>query len=57
MRKVVHEYQAILGKSTHFPKAGERNTPVEEFVDLCVAGWEAGGASADQANWVLDVRV
>lgn len=55
LRNVVHEYQAILGATTHFPSAGERNVPVEEFVDFCVAGWEAGGAYAEQASWVLDV--
>ena len=55
LRNIVHEYQAILGETTHFPSAGERNILVEEFVDFCVAGWEVGGASADQASWVIDV--
>ncbi|TDL20474.1 hypothetical protein BD410DRAFT_790991 [Rickenella mellea] len=54
-RSVVHEYRAILAATTHFPRAGERNMPVEEFVDLCVAVWEAGGSMADQASWVLDI--
>ncbi|KAL5522105.1 hypothetical protein ACEPAF_1962 [Sanghuangporus sanghuang] len=55
MRNVVHEYRAVLGASTHFPTAGEHNVLVEEFVDYCVAGWEAGGAVSEQASWVIDV--
>lgn len=54
-RSVVHEYRAILTVSTHFPRAGERNTKVEDFVDLCVAVWEASGAVGDHAGWVIDV--
>ena len=41
--------------STKFPWAGERNTPVEEFVNLCVATWEVSGAVGERAGWVLDV--
>ncbi|EJD00430.1 uncharacterized protein FOMMEDRAFT_91112 [Fomitiporia mediterranea MF3/22] len=55
MRGVVLEYRAILGATTQFPSAGERNVPVEEFVDFCVAAWEAGGSAADQASWVIDI--
>ncbi len=55
-RGVVQEYRAILSVSTKFPRAGERNTKVEEFVDLCVGIWEASGAVGEYAGWVLDVR-
>jgi len=55
-RSVVQDYRAILNVSTKFPRAGERNVKVEEFVDLCVAVWEACGAVGEHANWVLDVR-
>ena len=56
-RAVVNDYRAILTVSTHFPRAGERNAPVEDFVDLSVAIWEAGGAVGDQAGWVIDVSL
>lgn len=55
MRSVVHEYRAILGATTHFPSAGERNVLVEEFADYCVAAWETGGSLAEQSSWVIDV--
>ncbi|THH06231.1 hypothetical protein EW145_g4227 [Phellinidium pouzarii] len=55
IRSVVHEYRAILTATTPFPSAGERNVLVEEFVDLYVAAWEAGGSIGDQATWVLDI--
>lgn len=55
-RSIIQEYRAILSISTHFPKAGERNTKVEDFVDLCVAVWEADGAIGEYASWVIDVR-
>ena len=54
-RSVILECRAILSASTNFPSAGERNVPVEEFVDLCVAIWEAGGSISEQTSWVLDV--
>ncbi|KAJ7074707.1 hypothetical protein C8F01DRAFT_1101566 [Mycena amicta] len=54
-RSVIQEYRAILSVCTRFPKAGERNVKVEEFVDLCVAVWEASGAVGDYAGWVIDV--
>lgn len=54
-RAMVTDYQSVLNASTKFPKAGERNIKVEDFVDLCIAVWEAGGASGDQAPWVIDV--
>ncbi|KAG2136578.1 uncharacterized protein EDB93DRAFT_1168404 [Suillus bovinus] len=54
-RSVIHEYRTILGACTTFPKAGERNVKVEDFVDLCVAVWEADGALSDPVRWVLDM--
>ncbi|KAF6752725.1 hypothetical protein DFP72DRAFT_1133180 [Ephemerocybe angulata] len=54
-RSVVQDYRAILNVSTSFPKAGERNVKVEEFVDVCVSVWEASGAVGEHAGWVLDV--
>ena len=54
-RSIIDEYRTILDKSTHFPKAGERNVKVEDLVDLSVAVWEASGAMADRAQWVIDV--
>jgi hypothetical protein len=56
-RSVINEYRAILNICTRFPKAGERNTKVEDFVDLCVAVWEAGGAIGDHTSWVIDVSL
>lgn len=54
-RSIVQEYRSILTASTKFPRAGQRNMKVEEFVDLCVAIWEAHGAIGEQAGWVIDV--
>ncbi|KAL4247865.1 hypothetical protein ABKN59_007479 [Abortiporus biennis] len=54
-RSIIQEFRGILSVSTHFPRAGERNTRVEDFVDLCVAVWEADGAIGEYAGWVLDV--
>lgn len=54
-RTVVQEYRSILSVSTKFPKAGQRNIKVEEFVDLCVAVWEAAGAVGSYTSWVIDV--
>ncbi|KAJ7471989.1 hypothetical protein FB451DRAFT_1090193 [Mycena latifolia] len=54
-RSVIQEYRAILSVCTGFPRAGQRNVKVEEFVDLCVAVWEASGAVGDYASWVIDV--
>lgn len=55
-RSVIQEYRSVLNVSTEFPRAGERNVLVEEFVDLCVATWEASGAVGEHAGWVVDVR-
>ena len=54
-RSVVQEYHSILTVSTHFPRAGERNVKVEDFVDLCVAVWEASGEASDHTGWVIEV--
>ncbi|CAL1702635.1 unnamed protein product [Somion occarium] len=54
-RSIIQEYRAILSINTHFPRAGERNTKVEDFVDMCVAVWEADGAVGEYAGWVIDV--
>ncbi|KAG1824753.1 uncharacterized protein BJ212DRAFT_1322207 [Suillus subaureus] len=54
-RSVIYEYRTILGTCTTFPKAGERNVKVEDFVDLCVAVWETNGAMSDRVRWVLDM--
>lgn len=54
-RSVLQEFRALLSVCTHFPRAGERNVRVEDFVDLCVAVWEADGAVGEYAGWVIDV--
>lgn len=54
-RSIITEYRTILDKTTHFPRAGERNVKVEDLVDLSVAVWEASGATADGAQWFIDV--
>jgi len=45
----------ILSSSTNFPRAGEHNVKVEEFVDFCVAVWEAAGGVGEHAGWIIDV--
>jgi hypothetical protein len=54
-RSVIQDYRSVLSASTKFPRAGENNLKVEDFVDLCVAVWEAGGAVGEHAGWVIDV--
>ena len=54
-RSIINQYRTILDKCTHFPKAGERNVKVEDLVDISVAVWEASGAIAGRAQWVIDV--
>lgn len=58
-RQVIQDYQAILGVSTTFPRAGTRNVKVEEFVDLCVAVWEVYvfGGGRGEVGWVIDVSI
>lgn len=54
-RSIVQECRSLLSVSTVFPRAGERNEKVEDFIDLCVAVWEADGAFGEDAGWVIDV--
>ncbi|TFY69955.1 hypothetical protein EVG20_g2925 [Dentipellis fragilis] len=54
-RRAVRDYRDILSVCTRFPRAGERNVKVEEFVDMCVAVWEASGAAGEHAGWVVDI--
>ncbi|KAF8229254.1 hypothetical protein L208DRAFT_1439479 [Tricholoma matsutake] len=54
-RSAVNDYRAILSACTTFPRAGERNTKVEDFVDLCLGIWEASGAIGDHAGWIIDI--
>ncbi|KIY62652.1 hypothetical protein CYLTODRAFT_426757 [Cylindrobasidium torrendii FP15055 ss-10] len=49
-RRIVTEYRAILGGSTSFPRAGQRNERVEEFVQMVMAVWEKHGGA-----WIVDV--
>ena len=56
-RSVIQEYRFVLSSSTRFPRAGEQNLKVEDFVDLCVAVWEASGAIGEHAGWVVDARL
>jgi hypothetical protein len=56
-RSVIQDYRSVLSFSTKFPRAGERNVKVEDFVDLCVAVWEASGAVGDHCGWVIDVSL
>lgn len=55
-RSLIQDYRAILTTSTKFPHAAQKNVKVEEFVDLCVAIWEASGGIGEHAGWVIDVR-
>lgn len=55
-RSVIQDYRSVLSSSTKFPRAGERNVKVEDFLDLCVAVWEASGAVGEHAGWVVDVN-
>lgn len=55
-RFLIQDYRQILANSTKFPKAGERNIKVEDFVDLCVAIWEVGsGGIGERTGWVVEV--
>lgn len=56
-RSVVAECRSVLSVCTQFPRAGERNAKVEDFVDLCVAVWEASGAMGEHSGWVIDVSL
>jgi hypothetical protein len=54
-RSVINTYRSILNITTKFPRAGEHNNKVEDFVDLCTAVWESAGAIGEHANWFIDV--
>ena len=56
-QSVVNDYRAILSACTTFPRAGERNIKVEDFVDLCVGIWEVSGAMGNNAGWIIDVSI
>jgi hypothetical protein len=56
-RSVIQEYKSVLDFSTKFPRAGERNVLIEEFIDLCVATWETSGAVGEHVGWVIDVSL
>lgn len=56
-RFVTTDYRAMLSVCTTFPRAGERNIKVEDFVDLCVGIWETSGAIGDHAGWIMDVSL
>jgi hypothetical protein len=51
-RSVIQEYKSVLDVSTKFPRAGERNVLIEEYIDLCVAIWETSGAVGEHVGWV-----
>ncbi|CAK5278256.1 unnamed protein product [Mycena citricolor] len=50
-KHIVDGLRVVLAASTRFPKAGERNTRVEDFVDLIVAVWEVGGG---EPGWIIE---
>ncbi|KZO97334.1 hypothetical protein CALVIDRAFT_563124 [Calocera viscosa TUFC12733] len=54
-KDVLHEYKNILQATTVFPRAGQVNTKVVDFADLCMAVWERGGESEDEAPWIIDL--
>ncbi|KIL58581.1 hypothetical protein M378DRAFT_86295 [Amanita muscaria Koide BX008] len=54
-RSVISSYRDILQVSTKFPRAGQHNVKVEDFVDLTAAVWEAVGAYGEHAAWLIDI--
>ena len=52
---IADEYRRILDAVTKFPRAGEHNVLVSDFVEMCVAIWERGGSDESQTEWVIDV--
>lgn len=54
-RRLASEMKVLLENTTEFPRAGEVNHRVLDFVDLCVAAWERGGFDEMDATWVIDV--
>ncbi|KAG8875781.1 hypothetical protein FRB97_004721 [Tulasnella sp. 331] len=53
-RRVAAELQGILGVITEFPRAGEVNHKVLDFVDLCMAVWQKGGSAESECAWIID---
>ncbi|KAF9509208.1 hypothetical protein BS47DRAFT_1397092 [Hydnum rufescens UP504] len=54
-RVLAEEYRRILEVVTRFPKAGEQNTLVNDFVDMSVGIWERGGCDEAQTDWIIDI--
>jgi hypothetical protein len=54
-KAVAHDYKALLESCTHFPRADERNEPVEEFVCLLFAFWSANGFRSEWTDWIIEV--
>ncbi|KZT54059.1 hypothetical protein CALCODRAFT_485892 [Calocera cornea HHB12733] len=54
-KDALHEYKNILQATTVFPRAGQVNTKVVDFADSCMAVWEKGGESEDEAPWLIDL--
>jgi hypothetical protein len=54
-RVLAEEYRRILEVVTKFPKAGDQNTLVNDFVDMSIAIWERGGCDEAQTDWIIDV--
>jgi hypothetical protein len=54
-KAVTGDFKTLLESTTRFPKAGERNEPVEEFVDLIYAFWTANGFRAEYSEWIIEV--
>ncbi|VDC06392.1 unnamed protein product, partial [Peniophora sp. CBMAI 1063] len=54
-RRVIKEARDVIGATTSFPRADQRNSNVEELVECAVAAWEASGADGVRAGWVMDI--
>lgn len=54
-RTLLGEYRGVLGKTTNFPRAGERNALVEEFCDAVYGVWERTGRG--ETGWAIDVSL
>lgn len=54
-RAIAEDYQKVLGAATQFPRAGERNVDVENFVDLVMGVWERGGCVEGETEWIIEV--
>ncbi|KAG8923913.1 hypothetical protein FRC02_010802 [Tulasnella sp. 418] len=54
-RTTALDLKAVLEVSTSFPRAGETNQKVLDFVDHCFALWERNSSAEEDAGWVVDV--